>query len=97
MSFAFVRPEGWIRQDGPDGTVALVPPGPDAAKCSLFTPPGQNGELNDLVYHDTFDLPGSGGPPPRPRHLPRRAEPGTVPLRDLFRATTGGTRGPGVR
>jgi hypothetical protein len=51
--FIFIRPRGWNRQEIPNqNMVALMPPGPTAQQCSLFIFAGQNGDLNELVYHD---------------------------------------------
>jgi len=51
-AFTYVRPKGWDRQELPNKTVALRPPGDNAQHCSAFLFPGQNGELNELVFHD---------------------------------------------
>lgn len=50
-SFTFVRPKGWDRQTIQNNVTALMPPGPDAQQCSCFIFPGQNGEVNELVFH----------------------------------------------
>src|SRR5437762_2664694 len=51
-AFTYARPKGWTRQELPNKTIALAPPGDDAQHCSIFIFPGQNGELNELVFHD---------------------------------------------
>ncbi len=53
--FTFVRPKGWSRQDVKENnSVVLAPPGPAAQQCSVFIFLGQNGELNELVFHNNF-------------------------------------------
>ena len=51
-AFTYVRPKGWDRQDMPNKAVTLLPPGDDAQHCSVILLPGQNGELNELVFHN---------------------------------------------
>lgn len=53
-SFTYAVPKGWTRQELENKSVAHVPPGTDAQKCTLLLLPGQDVDLDDDAAHEAL-------------------------------------------